>query len=226
MEAEFILYLLEKIENGLTRLGHDVESVSDRDILSYNSKINSKKTFNKIILEKSLYYRPDLILLGHVNTISDDTFSNIKNTCKNTIISQWYEDNLTFNGPDFEKNFLNLKTNFKYIYNFFISTHPDEDSRKLKSINYHFLKTPIDKNIEKLNIYNQDSYTHDVFAMSHGVNRGTVKSGKIDERENFITKMIQMNKNIKFDIYGYKYRNPVWSESFTLLFQDPLWQSI
>ena len=50
--------------------------------------------------------------------------------------------------------------------------------------------------------------------MSHGVNRGTVKSGKIDERENFITKMIQMNKNIKFDIYGYKYRNPVWSESF------------
>ena len=205
----------KKIENGLTRLGHDVESVSDRDILSYNSKINSKKTFNKIILEKSLYYRPDLILLGHVNTISDETFYNIKNICKNTIISQWYEDNLTFNGPDFEKNFSNLKTNFKYIDNFFISTHPDEVSRKLDSINYHFLPTPIDKNIEKLNIYEQDSYTHDVFfAMSHGVNRGIVKSGKIDERENFITKIMQMNKDIKFDIYGYNYRNPVWSESF------------
>ena len=33
-------------------------------------------------------------------------------------------------------------------------------------------------------------------------------------RENFITKLMQMNKDIKFDIYGYNYRNPVWSESF------------
>ena len=42
----------------------------------------------------------------------------------------------------------------------------------------------LDKNIEKLNVYNQISYTHDVFfAMSHGVNRGTIKLGKKDERE-------------------------------------------
>ena len=205
----------KKIENGLTRLGHDVESISDRDILSYNSKVTSKSIFNKIVLEKSLYYRPDLILLGHVNTITDSTFLKIKKVCKNTIISQWYEDNLTFNGPDFEKNYSNLKTNFKYIDNFFISTHPDEVSRKLNSINYHFLPTPVDKNIEKLNIYNSNSNTYDVFfAMSHGVNRGTIKSGKIDEREKFVKILMNSNKDIKFDIYGYNFRNPVWSESF------------
>ena len=50
--------------------------------------------------------------------------------------------------------------------------------------------------------------------MSHGVNRGKIKTGKKDERENFIKELINMNKNIKFDIYGYKERNPVWSESF------------
>ncbi len=205
----------KKIENGLTRLGHDVESISDRDILSYNSKISAKTIFNKIVLEKTLYYRPDLILLGHVNTITDETFSKIKSTCKHTIISQWYEDNLTLNGPDFEKNFSNLKVNFKYIDNFFISTHPDEVSKKIHSVNYHFLPTPIDKNIEKLNIYKFKKHTYDVFfAMSHGVNRGTMKSGKKDERENFITNMINNNKDIKFDIYGYNFRNPVWSESF------------
>ena len=205
----------KKIENGLTRLGHDVESISDRDILSYNPKVTSKSIFNKIVLEKSLYYRPDLILLGHVNTITDDTFNKIKNSCKNTIISQWYEDNLTYNGPDFEKNFSNLETNFRHIDNFFISTHPDDVSNKFKSVDYHFLPTPIDRNIEKLNIYNLDNQTHDVFfAMSHGVNRGTIKSGKIDEREKFLKILIEMNKNIKFDIYGYNFRNPVWSESF------------
>ncbi len=205
----------KKIENGLIRLGHDVEGISDRDVLSYNSKINAKKVLNRIFLEKSLYYRPDIILLGHVNTINDETFAQIKNTSKHTIFSQWYEDNLTLNGPDFEKNYLNLKTNFNYLDNFFISTHPDDVSKKLKSIRYHFLPTPVDKNIEKLNIYNQADYTHDVFfAMSHGVNRGTIKSGKKDEREMFVKQLIDINKNLKFDIYGYNERNPIWSESF------------
>ena len=205
----------KKIENGLIRLGHDVEGISDRDILSYSSKIKGRNLLNKIFLEKTLYYRPDLILLGHVNTIDAETFSKIKSTCNNITISQWYEDNLTLNGPDFQKNYANLKTNFQYIDNFFISTHPDDVSKKNSKINYHFLPTPVDKNIEKLNIYNLNNYTYDVFfALSHGVNRGIIKSGKKDEREDFIKKLILLNKDIKFDIYGYNDRNPVWSESF------------
>ena len=205
----------KKIENGLIRLGHDVEGISDRDILSYSSKIKGKSLLNKIFLEKTLYYRPDLILMGHVNTIENETFDNIKNICKHTTFSQWYEDNLTFKGPDFEKNYSNLKTNFQYIDNFFISTHPDDVSKKNSRIRYHFLPTPVDRNIEKLSIYNSNNYTYDVFfAMSHGVNRGKVKSGKKDERESFIKELIDLNKDVKFDIYGYKDRNPVWSESF------------
>ena len=205
----------KKIENGLIRLGHDVEGISDRDILSYSSKIKGKNLLNKIFLEKTLYYRPDLVLMGHVNTIENETFDIIKNTCKNITFSQWYEDNLTINGPDFQKNFNNLKTNFKYIDNFFISTHPDDVSKKNNRIRYHFLPTPVDRNIEKLSIYNSNDFTYDVFfAMSHGVNRGIIKSGKKDERESFIKELIDLNKDIKFDIYGYKDRNPVWSESF------------
>ena len=99
--------------------------------------------------------------------------------------------------------------------NFFISTHPDEVSRKSNSIRYHFLPTPVDRNIEKLNVYNQINYTHDVFfAMSHGVNRGNLKSGKVDEREIIINKLILLNKNLKFDFYGHNNRLPVWSENF------------
>ena len=72
----------KKLENGLIRLGHDVEGISDRDILSYITNINAKNTLNRIFLEKSLYYRPDIILLGHVNTIQSETFSKIKTICK------------------------------------------------------------------------------------------------------------------------------------------------
>ena len=171
----------KKIENGLVRLGHDVEGVSDWDILSYNSNVtNFKNTkfLNSILLKKACYYKPDLILLGHVNTINDETFQSIKNFNKNIIISQWYEDNISPTGPDYEKNSNNLETNFKYIDHFFISTHPDDIENKNKKIKYHFLPTPADRNIEKLDVYKNKNFTHDVFfAMSHGVNRGSLKPG-------------------------------------------------
>ena len=205
----------KKIENGLTRLGHDVEGISDRDILSYNTNFKGKEILNKVFMEKTLYYRPDLILMGHVNSITDQSFDFIKTKCKGLIISQWYEDNLTVHGPDFNKNYSNLKNNFNYIDNLFISTHPDDVSKKHNNLKYHFLPTPVDKNIEKLNIYNLKDHTYDVFfAMSHGVNRGNMKTGKKDERENFLKKLLSLTKDIKFDIYGYNERNPVWSESF------------
>ena len=208
----------KKIENGLIRLGHDVEGLSDRDILSYGSNIMNFKNINllnELIVKKTYYYNPDLILIGHVNTITDETFQSIKKFNKNIIISQWYEDNISPDGPDYIKNLKNLATNFKHIDNFFISTHPDAIDKKNKNIKYHFLPTPADRNIEKLNIYNNKNYTHDVFfAMSHGVNRGSLKIGKIDEREKIIKKLISINKNLKFDFYGYNNRLPVWSENF------------
>ena len=50
--------------------------------------------------------------------------------------------------------------------------------------------------------------------MSHGVNRGKLKRNKSDERAVFIDNLIEKNPNIIFDIYGYKKREPIWSEDF------------
>ena len=50
--------------------------------------------------------------------------------------------------------------------------------------------------------------------MSHGVNRGSLKSGKTDEREVIINKLIKLNDNIKFDIYGMNNIQPVWGSDF------------
>ena len=60
------------------------------------------------------FYKPDYehLISKYVNTIDDESFLRIKNVSRHTIFSQWYEDNLTVNGPDFEKNFSNLKTNY------------------------------------------------------------------------------------------------------------------
>ena len=50
--------------------------------------------------------------------------------------------------------------------------------------------------------------------MSHGVHRGLLKKGKHDDREIFINKLINKNKNIKFDVYGMNNVQPVWGDDF------------
>ena len=48
--------------------------------------------------------------------------------------------------------------------------------------------------------------------MSHGVHRGHLKSGKSDDREVFINKLIFKNKELKFDVYGMNNVQPIWGE--------------
>ena len=50
--------------------------------------------------------------------------------------------------------------------------------------------------------------------MSHGVNKGVLRKNKIDVREPFVKKLINGNPNIIFDIYGYKNKQPIWSQDF------------
>ena len=50
--------------------------------------------------------------------------------------------------------------------------------------------------------------------MSHGVHRGVLKSGKFDERENFINKLLKKLPNTKFDLYGLNGKQPVWADNF------------
>jgi len=50
--------------------------------------------------------------------------------------------------------------------------------------------------------------------MSHGVHRGALKKGKKDNREIFLNRLIKINSNIKFDIYGMNNTQPIWGETF------------
>ena len=50
--------------------------------------------------------------------------------------------------------------------------------------------------------------------MSHGVNKGVLRKNKIDIREPFVKKLISLNSDIIFDIYGYKNQQPIWSHDF------------
>ncbi len=159
--------------------------------------------------------RPDLIVLGHSDNLKAESLEKIKNLKKDIKIIQWFEDNLHNSGPD---PILNQKRLLKYddfIDHNFITTHPSALKFIKNKKKYSYLPIPVDKNVEKLNVYQNNQTIYDLFfTMSHGVNRGVLKSNKYDVRYPFIEKLLKKNPNILFDIYGYKTRQPIWSEDF------------
>jgi hypothetical protein len=71
------------------------------------------------------------------------------------------------------------------------------------------------KHMKILNNFNNDPDKDLFFAMSHGVHRGVLKKGKRDNREIFLNKLLKIfNKEIKFDLYGFSNRQPIWCDNF------------
>jgi glycosyltransferase involved in cell wall biosynthesis len=214
----YFISIAKKITNGFIRLGHDVINLSDRDTIKFNRKLSLRSGndhLNKLMFETVLNYNPDLILLGHSDNIYKSTLQNIKNYNKNIKIAQWFEDNLDLSGPDPYSNQARLLQYDPLIDCNFVTTDPSILKFIKNKKNYFYLPIPVDKNIEKLNIYQNNTSIYDLFfTMSHGVNRGVLKKNKKDERDIFMNKLKQKNSNVIFDIYGHNNRQPIWSEDF------------
>ena len=66
----------------------------------------------------------------------------------------------------------------------FCTTHPDS-LKNFKNKNIFFIPNPVDETFENLELYKKHFKYDLFFALSHGVHRGTLKKGKIDNREIF-----------------------------------------
>ena len=152
------------------------------------------------------------MILGHADRVSNETLRMIKENNKNIKISQWFLDPLSKHGPDHLNNSRRILHKIDFIDKTFLTTDPK--SLAIKVPNSYFIPNPCDKSFEILKNYNKECTFDVFFAMSHGVHRGALKSGKEDYREKFINKLINLNKNLKFDVYGMNNVQPVWAENF------------
>ena len=204
-----------RINNGFIRNGHNVLTLSDRDTIHYHKNltdIKGNKSLQKKIIETSDNFKPDLLVLGHADRVSNETLRMIKENNKNIKISQWFLDPLSKHGPDHLNNSRRILHKIDFIDKTFLTTDPK--SLSIKVPNSYFIPNPCDKSFEILKNYNKDCTFDVFFAMSHGVHRGALKSGKEDYREKFINKLINLNKNLKFDVYGMNNVQPVWADDF------------
>jgi len=204
----------KRINNGLVRLGHSVLEFSDRDVVSNHRKLtdlNGAKYLNNKLLSIIGNYVPDIIILGHADLINIKTLKIIKNYYPQIKISQWFLDRMDSHWISNKKRFLDK---LDVMDASFCTTSPDIlKFPKTKFI--YFMPNPVDESFDILKNYKHKNLKYDVFfAMSHGVHRGVLKKGKFDVRENFLTKLTNKLPNIKFDLYGFENKQPIWGDNF------------
>ena len=205
-----------RINNGFIRQGHSVLGFSDRDIQKYYRSINDykgAKTLNDKLKKTCYNYKPDLVILGHADLISKDQISELRDDYPNTRFGQWFLDPLNKKGPDYFRNKERILDKADVVDATFLTTSPDV-LHFLDHDNSFFIPNPCDSSFETLNNYNRQCNVDVFFALSHGVHRGVLKSGKIDDRITFLKKLQYITPNIKFDIYGIDKVQPIWADHY------------
>ena len=212
----FNISIAHKLTKGFIRNGHDVINFSYKNYLLKSLIKDKSHVINNKIISICNHYRPDLLVLGHNNFLYRDNLELIKDKY-NSKICLWYEDSLGCRGegPNWKQNLNLIEKNHDLIDSYFVTTHPDEINTEIKTKKMNFLPIPVDENIESLKIYEQPNRYKDVFfALSHGVNFGKLKRGKIDERESTISNLMKKFPKINYNFLGVHREKPKWNYDF------------
>ena len=213
----FNISLGKKFTNGFVRNGHDVLEISDRDFLRNNKSFNlipNKSNFKKFLVETFKNYNPDIVFFGHTKNIELNTLDEFRSINKNLIISQWNEDPIMPSLNYSKQNISNIKLYSDFVDHNFITTDPSVLKNEINTNNFNFFFVPVDRNIESFEVYKMRPKKDLFYAMSHGVNRATLKEGTEDERINFLDTLVKKIPNIKYDFYGFSNKQPIWGNEF------------
>ena len=206
-----------RINNGFIRLGHSVLGFSDRDIQKYYKSftdIKGKKILNDKLKKTCYNYKPDLIVTGHADLISRQQIEELKEDNPNTKFAQWFLDPLNKQGPDFERNKDRIMDKIDLMDASFITTSPSALPFLPNESKSFYIPNPADESFETLNNFTKSCSVDVFFALSHGVHRGKLKSGKIDDRITFLESLQNITKDVKFDIYGINKVQPIWADHY------------
>ena len=203
--------LANKISNGFIKDKFQTINFSDRFFLQQNpfSKIDDR------IIDILKNFKPNLLLLGHTNSLKIETLKNIKDKFTDIKIAFWYEDSINKNGPDYNKNKQFIEKYKDYVDQFFVTTDKNNIHSSIPKNKLNFIPIPCSYVSENLNLYQTRNHEFDIFyAVSHGVNRGKLKKNKIDERYNFLKLLMSRSDDLTYNIFGFNNIQPVWGDQF------------
>ncbi len=205
-----------KLNNGFIKNNYTVQTISDRFFLKLNRSIfqpfNTINKFNEKILNTLKNFSPHVLLIGHVFNISKEVYDYCK---KNNIkIASWFIDSISSEFLNGKKRAFFFK-NLEFVDYCFLTSSPKLFKKHKNFKKLKFIPNPVDISIDNFKNYNEKNLEYDVFvAISHGQNRGILKKGKIDEREEIVNKLIDNLPQNKFAQFGINNFEPIWGSNY------------
>lgn len=162
-----------KLNNGLSRLGHQVITYSDRDMARLFG-IFGKKSFlshkynNDNFYKFCLNVKPDIIFLGHADTISAYTIKKIREKLPDVKVLLWSVDTINSKIEIGKHNIKQIQSKLSVVDCTLITTgekklfepfHPNKNR-------IGFIPNPIDRSIEKGRAFEQEKTLYDLFYAS------------------------------------------------------------
>ncbi|MBO5441400.1 MAG: glycosyltransferase family 1 protein [Alphaproteobacteria bacterium] len=165
-----------KLNNGLTRLNHQVITYSDRDMSRAfgflgNKTFFSDKKNNENFYQFCLNIKPDALILGHADTITAETLLKIKDKLKNIKILQWNVDSINpkvTSGGGLH-NINNIKAKLPVVDYTVITTADRKllNAFDLTKNKVGFIPNPVDNSIETARVFANESPEYDLFFAAH-----------------------------------------------------------
>ena len=211
-----------KISNGFIRNGHNVYNFSDRDRSRSTifNKFSDNEFVQKELLQTIENYRPNLLVLGHADRITNKTLRQIREK-EDIKIIEWNVDNLYLD------NTLNKLLKRSHCLDGIFSTTADEHITKCVSGNFiTFFPNIVDSSVENMQIYKNSNHSKDVFfALSHGVGTGILRKKNTSNEDNdprvvFMDTLKTNLPNIKFNFFGMRGKQPIWANEFNNNIKD------
>ena len=140
--------LANKISNGFIKDKFQTINFSDRFFLQQNpfSKIDDR------IIDILKNFKPNLLLLGHTNSLKIETLKNIKDKFTDIKIAFWYEDSINKNGPDYNRNRQFIEKYKDYVDQYFVTTDKNNIQSSIPKNKLNFMPVPCSYVCENLNL--------------------------------------------------------------------------
>ena len=152
-----------KLSRGLIRAGHAVVDFADRDAARMGNVFGSRKfgiaAANRALARMASDMRPDLLLLGHADTITASTIATLRRTMPAMRVLQWNVD------PMFEPdNIARLRAKLDVVDATLVSTAGDAlKPLRRAGMALGFLPNPVDFSIESAQAHLLETPEFDLF---------------------------------------------------------------
>ncbi|HEY5048794.1 MAG TPA: glycosyltransferase [Rhizomicrobium sp.] len=181
-----------KLNNGLTRLGHNVFSVCDRDIAAnylFGIREAGKRSANRKLRLVCETLRPEFLLLGHASLIEPETVKAVRHACPGIRIAHWSCDSLSFD----PRNMRLLKLLSSLVDTTFVTTAGETRAEVASGGGrVAYMPNPVDSSIETGRAFDAADLENDLIFV-----------GKPDAERLAICKRIRSQiPRLKFDIRG------------------------